>query len=124
MTRVYRPWLLHLFESRGWKVGPELARGIEDGERWLTETLEHLLGLTFEQQRRGPLEIFQEAMRFPTAVLADLGVETVERDAAAVTAIPGDVFDLAPASSAALGEDVWRAHLAWGAAKAAAMRHR
>jgi hypothetical protein len=122
LARVYRPWLLHLFESRGWKVGPELARGIEEGERWLSDALEHLLSQAFDRQRRGPLEVFQEAMKFPTAVLVDLGVEAVERDKAAVMAVPGDLFDLAPASSSVLGEDVWRAHLAWGAAKAAGMR--
>jgi len=124
LTRVYRLWLVRLFESRGWEVGPELDRGIEDGERWLADALEHLLSQEFDRQRRGPLEIFQEAMRFPTAVLIDLGVESVERDAGVAVAMPGDVFDLAPASSSALGEDVWRAHLAWGAAKAAGMRGR
>jgi hypothetical protein len=123
LARVYRPWLLHLFETRGWEVGQALAAAMDDGERWLSDTLEYLLAQPFEKQRRGPLEIFQEAMRYPTAALVDLGIEPVERDAAAVMAIPGDVFGLAPASSSLLGEDVWKAHLAWGAAKAAAMRH-
>ena len=100
MARVYRPWLVHLFETRHWELAPE----------------------PFDRQRRGPLELFQEAMQFPTAALSELGVEAVERDPIADQALPGDVFDLAPASSSTLGETVWHAHLAWGAAKANAMR--
>lgn len=122
LARVYRPWLVHLFETRGWEVGPAVAGAIDRGEQWLTDRLDHLLAEPFDRQRRGPLELFQEAMRFPTAALVDLGVDRVERDPLAERAIPGDVFDLAPASSAVLGETVWHAHLAWGAAKANAMR--
>ena len=33
LSRVYRPWLLHLFETRGWEVGPDAAAAIDDGER-------------------------------------------------------------------------------------------
>ncbi len=122
LARVYRPWLIHLFETRGWEVGPALAEAIDEGEQWLADGLDHLLGEPFDRQRRGPLELFQEAMRFPTAALIDLGVDRVERDPMAVQAVPGDIFDLAPASSSALGETVWHAHIAWGAAKANAMR--
>ena len=122
LSRVYRPWLLHLLETRGWVVAPAIADAIGEGERWLSDELEELLSQAFEDQRRGPLEVFQESMRFPTRALMELEVDPVERDEAAVRAIPGDVFDLAPASSSMLGEEVWRAHLAWGAAKAAAMR--
>jgi hypothetical protein len=122
LSRVYRPWLLHLFETRNWEVTPAVAEGIDEGEEWLTDQLDRLLAEPFGRQHRGPLELFQEAMRFPTAALVDLGFDRVERDPVAEQAIPGDAFDLAPASSAALGETVWHAHLAWGAAKAAAMR--
>lgn len=123
LVEVYRPWLTHRFEIRGWEVGPSISEAVDDGERWLGDQLDHLLSQPFERQRRGPLELFQEAMRFPTSALVDLGVDPVERDGIAERAIPGDLFDLAPASSSALGESVWHAHLAWGAAKAAAMRH-
>jgi hypothetical protein len=68
--------------------------------------------------RRSPLEIFQEAMRFPTEALDALGALGAGRDPVAEAALPGDRYDLAPASSQALGEAAWRAHLAWGAAKA------
>lgn len=121
LVRAYRPHLLRLAEGRGWVVDPALAGAIDRGEAWLSETLDELLSLPFEQQRRGPLEVFQQAMRFPTEALIEAGVDQAKRDAAVAAAIPGDVYDLAPASSAMLGEQVWQAHLAWGAEKAAAM---
>ena len=68
------------------------------------------------------MELFQEALRFPTAKLEQAGHRPVPRDELVANALPGDLFDLAPASSNDLGEATWRAHLAWGASKAAAMR--
>ncbi len=121
LVRAYRPHLLRMAEARGWLVDPALAEAIGLGEAWLSDTLDDLFSQPFARQRRGPLEIFQAAMRFPTEALADAGVDHVERDPAAAAAIPGDLYDLAPASSALLGEQVWQAHLAWGAEKAAAM---
>lgn len=122
LSRVYRPWLAHLFEARGWPIEPAVAEAIDEGEQWLADRLDRLLEEPFDRQRRGPLELFQEAMRFPTGALIGLGIDRVDRDPMAEQAIPGDVFDLAPASSSALGETVWHAHIAWGAEKAAAMR--
>jgi hypothetical protein len=92
------------------------------GAAWLRANLEALLALPFHQQRRGPLEVFQEAMRFPTDALAGAGVPVVPRDPGSAAALPGDVYSLAPASSRQLGEEVWTAHLTWGATKARAMR--
>jgi hypothetical protein len=103
-------------------VDPTLVEeSIEQGAAWLESELTDLLARPFGEQRRGPLEVFQEAMRFPTEALADRGVTRVERDEMIVRILPGDHYDLAPASSSALGEEVWTAHLAWGAAKAKAM---
>lgn len=94
---------------------------VRDGQDWLRTELAQLLSLPFAAQRRGPLELFQEAMRFPTAALLRSGVEPVQRSEVATAALPGDVFDLAPASSQDLGEEAWHAHLRWGAAKAKAL---
>lgn len=121
LVRAYRPHVLRTAESRGWTVDPEMAEAIDRGEAWLSETLGDLLSQPYREQRRGPLEVFQEAMLYPTEALSSAGVEPVDRDPTAEAAIPGDVYDLAPASSALLGEQVWQAHLAWGAAKAAAI---
>jgi hypothetical protein len=106
------------------EVGDLIEAPIAEAMRWLTDELDALLSLPFGEQPRGPLETFQAAMSFPTAFLLDQGCRPVPRDPVAVNALPGDVFDLAPASSAVLGEDVWRAHLQWGAEKAASLRGR
>jgi hypothetical protein len=83
-----------------------------------------LLALPYAQQSRGPLEVFQEAIRFPTHAMQAAGIEPVVRDEVAINALPGDIYDLAPTSSRDLGEQVWEAHLRWGAAKAEALRRR
>ena len=74
-----------------------------------------------KRKRRGPLEVFQEAMRFPTEALAADGIPEPARDEAVARVLPGDVYDLAPASTRLLGDDVWAAHMVWGAKKAAAI---
>lgn len=117
-----RPWV----EARVAELGIGAVDGLDDSvdaaQAWLREQLDELAELPFGEQRRGPLELLQEAMRFPTAVLADTGLPPIERDEAVMAALPGDSYGLAPASSRQLGEDAWRAHLAWGVAKAAAIQ--
>ena len=98
---------------------PQAAVG--EGQAWLHAALTELLEVPFAEQRRGPLELFQEAMRYPTAALEAEGVEPADRNEVAKAALPGDLYDLAPASSQDLGEEAWYAHLAWGAAKARAL---
>jgi hypothetical protein len=100
---------------------PGWDEALDAGEAWLASTLGELLAAPFAAQRRGPLEVFQEAIRFPTEALEAAGVPAADRDPAAREALPGDRFDLAPASSQDLGEEVWARHLAWGAAKARAL---
>lgn len=99
---------------------PGLEEALKGGEEWLRAALRGLLSQPFALQQRGPLEVFQEAMRFPTEALAAAGVEEAERDEVTAAALPGDRYHLAPASSISLGQEAWRAHLAWGAAKARA----
>lgn len=117
--------LVAAYPEQVWSRLPERPPGIEQavrsGQEWLQATLTELLSLPFAEQRRGPLEVFQEAMRFPTERLRSAGVEPAARDPVSVSALPGDVYDLAPASTRDLGEEVWQIHLAWGAAKAAAI---
>ncbi len=121
LVAAYGPYLRRMLAERG-LTAPGLDAAVEEGRAWLDESLGALLSLPFRGQPRGPLEVFQEAIRFPTAALAAAGVEPPLRDEAARTALPGDLYDLAPPSSQDLGEDVWGAHLAWGAAKAGAFR--
>lgn len=115
---AYRPFVIGRLAARGIDVPTE---ALVDGESWLAAELEALLAQPFEEQRRGPLELFQAAMRQPTDALRALGVVPVSRNTVAEAALPGDVYDLAPASSQDLGEAAWHAHLEWGAAKARAI---
>lgn len=124
LAAAYRPYVLAVVADRGWEATDELVRSLDEGEAWLASQLGALLSLPFPDQARGPLELFQEAMRFPTDALAASGITAVPRDQVASNALPGDVYDLAPASSRDLGEEVWSAHLRWGVRKAAALRHR
>lgn len=94
---------------------------LAEGAAWLRTTLTELLTLPFAEQRRGPLEVFQEGMRFPTEALQQAGVEKSHRDPVSEAALPGDVYGLAPASSRDLGEEIWTIHLTWGATKARAL---
>ncbi|MCJ7726385.1 MAG: hypothetical protein MUP76_08385 [Acidimicrobiia bacterium] len=121
LVTAYVPYLQGMLDERGLDA-PGLGAALDEGKAWLDEALDALLALPFDRQSRGPFELFQEAVRFPTAALSDDGVEPAPRDAAAAAALPGDIYDLAPTSSQSLGEEVWGAHLAWGAAKAAAFR--
>jgi hypothetical protein len=122
LVGVYAPYLTAVLKTRGTAVPETLAAAVDEGAVWLDEVLGTLLALPFRDQARGPLEVFQEAMRFPTGALLAAGVQRPQRDEAAASALPGDHYDLAPASSQDLGEDVWAAHIAWGAAKARAFR--
>jgi len=122
MTEAYRPYVEAMVADRAPEMPLLLDAAIVEGRSWLEAALSDLLSLPFREQHRGPLEVFQDAMRFPTAALTEAGLTPSERDQAAITALPGDLFDLAPSSSQALGERVWEVHLAWGAAKAQAFR--
>jgi hypothetical protein len=122
LVAVYRPYVLERMAELGLEEPDGLEAALQEGEAWLRANLGELLALPFGEQRRGPLEVFQEAMRFPTAALEAAGASSRPRDPTAEAALPGDRYDLAPASSRALGEEVWRAHLVWGAAKAGAIK--
>jgi hypothetical protein len=121
LVDAYRPYLAGVLIERGWDGVAGIGQAIADGEHWLGDALDDLLDRTFADQTRGPLEVFQEAMRFPTEALATADVPRPPRDEVTANALPGDVYDLAPASTRDLGEAVWHAHLQWGAAKAAAL---
>ena len=121
LVAAFAPYVARILTERGLEQF-DVADAVAEGEAWLDTALGELLSRSFEAQQRGPLEVFQEAMRFPTAELERAGVDAVRRDAGATAALPGDRYDLAPASSQALGEAVWQAHLVWGAAKARAFR--
>lgn len=96
---------------------------IDEAERWLADELAGVLELPYGEQRRSPLEVFQEAMSGPTAALSAAGAKRALRDPTSVAALPGDIFAVAPASSSALGQEAFEAHLGWGVEKARALAH-
>lgn len=110
-----------LLTDRHWEV-PGIDAAIDEAAAWLADGLDELLALPYREQRRSPLELFQEAMRPVGDALAAAGVTPPDRDEVTVGALPGDVYALAPASSQDLGEEAWEAHIAWGLSKAQAMR--
>jgi hypothetical protein len=63
--------------------------------------------------------VFQEAFAAPNDALAAQGARADVTRSGRGNA--RETLMTCPASSAALGEDVWRSHLEWGAAKAAAV---
>jgi hypothetical protein len=87
--------------------------------------LRALFGLDPEEQAATPLEIVRTVYREPTVVLRVAGVPPVVRDEFDERAWPGDVYGLVPRTLGDLGDpDLAPLHLAWGMAKAAAMRAR
>jgi len=123
LTAAYRPYVTDRVTATAPHIEQnDLAAAIDEGLEWLAVSLRDLLELPFDEQPRGPLEVFQEAIRFPTDLLAAHGMPHSHRGEVEAAALPGDLYDLAPASSRDLGERAWLAHLAWGAAKAASFR--
>lgn len=76
-----------------------------------------------EAMSRTPLEVVRTAVAEPTAVLAALAIPPVDRDEFATRSWPDDRYGLTPATLADLGDtDLGPLLLAWGMAKAAALR--
>ncbi len=122
MVEAFRPYVERRLVEHGYPPVP--TERVEEAVTKLGEALNSLLSQPATQQRQGPLQLFQAALAGPNEALREAGVPVPTRDEGAIRALPGDLYDLAPASSAALGDEVWEAHLAWGAAKAQAMRSR
>ena len=114
---AFRPYLLAQLAELG--VEEEAAAAaIEAGESLLEADLAALLAEPFARQTRSPLEVLRAAVAPVTAALSAAGIPALERDPGSVAAAPGDRYGLEPLSSRVLGESAWRAHLAWGVAKA------
>ena len=68
--------------------------------------------------RESPLEIVRIATEPLTAALRERGIAPVPRDVRSAELHPDDTYDLYPATSRDLGEDVWRIHIEWGIERA------
>ncbi len=118
LVAVYRPYVRRVTQRLGVEVDQQ---AVDAGEAWLAHALQELLSRPYSDQPRGPLEVFQESLRFVGDSLAAAGVPAPTRDEGTIRALPGDRYDLAPPSTRELGRTVWEAHLRWGAAKASAL---
>ncbi len=121
MAAAFLPYLEAKTRERGYPSLDEDTLAMT--AKTLRSELNELLAQPASVQRRSPLQVFQAAFAEPNRLLAELGTEPPGRDPMAAQALPGDLYDLAPTSSSELGEEVWEAHLAWGLAKAAAIKN-
>jgi hypothetical protein len=127
-TRVLDVWG-RLDASQRERVDADLRAAADAASSRAVAELRVLFGRDPAAQSATPLEIVRGSRREPTKVLADAGVAAVRRDAFEERAWPDDRYALVPRSFADLyaeGEDdeLGPALLAWGLAKAAALRAR
>lgn len=115
---VAEHWMVRLVETRGPGLAPQVAAELTEASRVVAEQFRSLLALDIADQPIGPLELLRRATRFPTDVLRAADVPPVARDSFAARAFPADIYDLAPASFAAVDRSLHEPGLIWGAAKA------
>jgi hypothetical protein len=98
------------------------AAGVLASDR-VSAALAEVFAADAARQTATPLEIVRTAYLEPTELLAALGVPEVVRDEFDERAWPDDRYGLVPRSLGDLGdEELAPLHLAWGLAKARAMR--
>ena len=129
VVRALPGWVERSVTRRlGGPAGPEIRDAVRDaGRRAAAEVggaVRALLALDIDEQRSTPLAILRSAVRYPTEVLQAAGVPPVERDPMQVRLLPGDLYDLSPASFADVDPALAEPGLYWGAAKALAHRRR
>lgn len=83
-----------------------------------TATDDLAASLQLDLPTEAPLELVRRATEPVTAVLRERGVAPVSRDERAVELHPDDHYDLYPATSRDMGEEVWRVHMQWGLERA------
>lgn len=87
--------------------------------------LDELFAAPPETLRVTPLQVIRRAVRYPTAVLGELGVPPVVRDEFDERTHPDDVYDLAPRRIGDLGDpELGPLLAAWGLTRARLARHR
>ncbi len=89
----------------------------------VVDELTRLFATDAADQRSTPLEVVRSATKEVGAVLAAAGIPPVERDEFLERSFPDDAYGVTPASLADLGDpDLGPLQLAWGLAKARALR--
>ena len=121
VTRIMAAWL-----GRAPDAGVVEAAQ-EAGRRAAAEVgaeVRALLEADIDEQWTTPLSLLRAAVRYPTEVLREAGVPPVERDPFQEKLVPGDLYDLSPASFADVDPALAEPGMVWGAAKALAHRRR
>ena len=86
--------------------------------------LRELLSADVDEQRVNPLTLVRDAVRYPTQVLADGGIDPPHRSAFDVEHFPDDPYGLVPMSWRDVDESLHELGIVWGARKAMAHRAR
>lgn len=116
----YRPYLKRVLAERCLDAAA-LEDAVQSGARMLAASLAEWSAVPAPSQRATPMELFREALAPATQAMLALGVAPATRDQPSMRTVPGDVFDLAPASAQDLGDPVWGTMVAWGIARAEAV---
>ncbi len=101
-----------------------IERSAEACRRRVVGEMRDLLSLDVDEQTGTPLQILRSAVSSPTEVLAELGVEPVDRDDFDRRAFPDDLYGLTPAGFGDVDGSLVEPGIAWGAAKAHVHRRR
>jgi hypothetical protein len=86
--------------------------------------LRALLTADVDDQRVNPLMLVRDAVRYPTKVLTDAGVEPPRRSPFDVEHFPDDPYGLVPMTWRDVDESLHELGIVWGARKAMAHRAR
>ena len=104
--------------SLGVAAESDILYAAESGCIVLGHALHELMSTSLALQEHSPLELVRAATHPLSEALVAAGVPPPERDEYAAVLHPEDVYDLYPASSRELGEEVWDLHVRWGLDKA------
>jgi hypothetical protein len=104
--------------SLGVEPDTEVVKAAEAGCISLGHALNELVYASLPMQSESPLQLVRMATQPIAEALAAAGVPVPMRDERAVEIHPEDVYDLYPASSRELGDDVWQLQMQWGLEKA------
>ncbi len=117
LVSAFPAYTTKVFSERGYPLDRRSVEAIEAATAVLDSTLAIELERPFREQRRSPLELFRAALDL---VAEALGEGEIAPTVAADVTTGSDPYGLAPGSSSVLGAEAHSAHMAWGAAKAAA----
>jgi hypothetical protein len=122
VERILDAWAGLDDDARARALEQARAAGVAATAR-VVDALRTLLAAPVREQRATPLAVVRSAYREPTGVLMAAGVPAVVRDQFDEAAWPDDRYGLVPRTLADLGDDdLGPLLLAWGMAKAAALR--